>query len=73
MEQAYHTGGTDDERAISDMIVIAFFILVRQGEYTGTASDDTPFQLHDVNLYVQGHHLDVLTASDTDIGSVAST
>jgi hypothetical protein len=50
VEQAYRTGGTDDEREVKDMIVIAFFFLLRPGEYTGTASDNTPFQLPDVNL-----------------------
>ena len=35
-------------QAISDMIIIAFFFLLRLGEYTGTKSDSSPFRLSDV-------------------------
>jgi hypothetical protein len=38
------------------------------GGYTGTASDNIPFQLQDVNLYSHGRHLDMLTASAVDLG-----
>jgi hypothetical protein len=73
VEQAYRSAGSDYERAVANMIVIAFFFLLRPGEYTGTASDETPFQLQDVNLYAQGRHLDVPTTSDADIGAAKST
>jgi hypothetical protein len=36
------------------MIVLAFFFLLRPGEYTGTPSDTTPFTLQDVQLWI-GH------------------
>ena len=41
-------------KAIADMIIIAFFYLLRPGEYTDSASDTTPFTLADVQLFV-GH------------------
>ena len=37
-------------QAIADMIIIAFFFLLRPGEYTGTKSDSSPFRLSDVTL-----------------------
>ena len=30
-------------QAVADMIIIAFFFLLRPGEYTGTKSDSSPF------------------------------
>jgi hypothetical protein len=47
------------------------FPLVPRG-YTGKASDDSPFQLQDFNLYVQGHRLDMLMASNADIDATTS-
>jgi hypothetical protein len=72
VEQACRPSGTEDELAIVYMLVIASFSLLRPGEYTGTASNDTPFQLQAINLYVQGRHLGVLTASDVNIEAVTS-
>jgi hypothetical protein len=34
------------------MICLAFFFLLRPGEYTGTASDTTPFTLQDVQCWI---------------------
>jgi hypothetical protein len=34
------------------MIILAFFFLLRPGEYTGTASDTTPFTLQDVQVWI---------------------
>jgi hypothetical protein len=36
--------------AIADMIIIAFFFLLRPGEYTGTVSDTCPFRLMDIQF-----------------------
>jgi hypothetical protein len=41
-------------KAIADMICLAFFFLLRPGEYTGTPSETTPFTLHDVQCWI-GH------------------
>jgi hypothetical protein len=38
--------------AIADMILIAFFFLLRPGEYTGTSSDTCPFRLMDVQFRI---------------------
>jgi hypothetical protein len=43
---------TPDIKAIADMISLAFFFLLRPGEYTGTASDTTPFTLQDVQCWI---------------------
>jgi hypothetical protein len=43
---------TPDIKAIADMISITFFFLLRPGEYTGTASDTTPFTLRDVQCWI---------------------
>ena len=39
-------------QALADMLCIAFFFLLRPGEYTGTASDTQPFQLRDVRFFL---------------------
>jgi hypothetical protein len=65
--QAFGATRSDEEMAVADMIVIAFFFLLRPGEYTGTISDDTAFRLQDVGLYIQGRKLDLLTASDAEL------
>jgi hypothetical protein len=52
----------EDRRAIADLICIAFYFLLRPGEYTGTTSDDTPFRLKDVNFHVNDLALDTLRA-----------
>ena len=51
--------------AIADMIAIAFFFLLRPGEYTGTGTESTPFRLADVQLFQGPVRLDLSTASDT--------
>lgn len=63
----------DDVRAaaVADMIVIAFFFLLRPGEYTGTANDDTPFRLTDVQLFLGPRRLDLLTAPIATATSVS--
>lgn len=49
--------------AISDMIAIAFFFLLRPGEYTATKSDTQPFDFKSVQLFVGDHRLNLRTAS----------
>ena len=53
--------------AIADMMIIAFFYLLRPGEYTGSPTDTTPFKLQDVQLSIGHTRLDLLTASDDDL------
>jgi hypothetical protein len=51
---AAHALHEDGNLAIADMIPLAFFILLRPGEYTGTNSDTSPFRFCDVQLFVGG-------------------
>jgi hypothetical protein len=52
----------EDRRAIADLICIAFYVLLRPGEYTGTTLDDTPFRLRDVEFHINDLTLDTLRA-----------
>ena len=47
--------------ATSDMIIIAFFFLLRPGEYTDAPSDTTPFRFCDVQLMIGAIRLNILT------------
>jgi hypothetical protein len=42
----------EDRRAIADLICIAFYFLLRPGEYTGKKSNATPFRLRDVEFHI---------------------
>jgi len=48
---AYSTPN-DGNQAIADMIALAFFFLLRPGEYTGSPSDTRPFYLEDVQFWI---------------------
>ena len=54
-------------RATADMIIIAFFFLLRPGEYTDTPSDTTPFTLGDVQLAIGDRRLPLDTATDAEL------
>lgn len=54
-------------KAVADMIAIAFFYLLRPGEYTATPSETTPFRLCDVSLAVGTQWLNLATASDASL------
>ena len=51
-------------QAIADMATLAFFFLLRPGEYTATPSDTTPFRIADVRLASAGTYLDWATTPD---------
>lgn len=53
---------TDASRNVADMITIAFYFLIRPGEYTGTKTDDHPFLIQDVSLHLGTRPLDTYTA-----------
>ena len=53
--------------AVADMIIIAFFFLLRPGEYTDSPSDTTPFTLGDVQLFIGPTRINLDTASDSEI------
>jgi hypothetical protein len=50
--------------ATADMIILAFFFLLRPGEYTANTSDTSPFCLQDVQLFVGPTRLDLRQAAD---------
>ena len=56
---AYNITRRQDAMAIADMICIAFFYLLRPGEYTAAKSDTTPFRIHDVELHLGNKQLDL--------------
>lgn len=49
---------------VADMIAVAFFFLLRPGEYTGSSSESAPFRLADVQLFHGQLRLDLATATD---------
>jgi hypothetical protein len=53
--------------AVADMICLAFFFLLRPGEYTGTPSDTTPFCLQDVQCWVGQQRFLATTIPLTDL------
>jgi hypothetical protein len=59
--------GNEKLCAAADMIIIAFFFLLRPGEYTDSKSDTTPFTLGDVQLFLGPRRLDLATASDAEL------
>jgi hypothetical protein len=65
------TTATESTKAVADMIVLAFFYLLRPGEYT-YATDNTPFRLGDVKLYIGSSLLQYATATPADFHAVTS-
>ena len=59
---AHNIDHSDATAAIADMICIAFYFLLRPGEYTGTTADDHPFLLQDITLYLGTQPLNLETA-----------
>jgi hypothetical protein len=72
LAQAYEYHRSDSDLAVADMIVVAFLFLLRPGEYTVTTSNDAPFHLQDVNLYIGGRKLDSATASLVELHAATS-
>ena len=54
-------------RAIADMIIIAFFYLLRPGEYTDSTSDTVPFTLGDVQLFLGPRRLNLLSTPEEEL------
>lgn len=54
-------------QSVADMICLAFFFLLRPGEYTGTKSESTPFRLCDTQLFIGPVRLNLETATDTEL------
>ena len=59
-------------RAVADMIIIAFFFLLRPGEYTDSPSDTTPFSFADVQLFLGPLRLNLRTSSPAQLLAATS-
>ena len=59
-------------KVIADIITVAFYYLLRPGEYTGTTADDHPFLIHDVTLHLGNRQLNLHTAPVHDILAATS-
>ena len=55
------------------MICIAFYFLLRPGEYTGTTNDDAAFRLDDVSLFLGSRKLNLTSAPDRELEAATST
>ena len=53
--------------ATADMICVAFFFLLRPGEYAVSPAESTPFELKDVQFFIGQRRLDSATASEAEI------
>ena len=61
-------------RCTADMITLAFFFLLRPGEYTGTKSESTPFRRCDVALFLGPRKLNLDdTSQDVLLGASFAT
>ena len=56
---------SDTFRAACNMIIIAFFFLLRPGKYTDNTRD--PFCLADTQLFIGARHLDLSTAPTSEL------
>ena len=63
-----HASNNPHTKAIGDMIALAFFFLLRPGEYT-SSSTTTPFTLGDTQLFIGRTRIDLANAPDTDIAA----
>jgi len=59
-------------RAVANMIVLAFFFLLRPGECTGTTTDNAPFRLADVMLHIGRRQLDLTTSTEAELLAATS-
>ena len=56
--------------AIADMIGLAFFYLLRPGEYTaGPQTESTPFRFQDVQLFIGSQRINTTTATEATLRS----
>ena len=59
-------------RAVADMIIIAFFFLLRPGEYTDSPSDTTPFTYANVQLFTGPLRLDLQSSTPAQLKAASS-
>jgi hypothetical protein len=66
------TTSTDAAKAIADMTVVAFYYLLRPGQYTGTVTDDAAFRLQDLQMFIGDRFVDPSVAPLSDLEAVTS-
>ena len=69
---AAYASNSQGQRAIADMITVAFFYLLRPGEYTGTTTNDTPFRLRDVTLHLEQKQLTAQAAVEIEAATAVT-
>jgi hypothetical protein len=72
LHMAYDASREVVAMAIANLICIAFFFILRPGVYMVTTSDDKPFHIQDVGVYIRGHTLDVSQCSDAELNAASS-
>jgi hypothetical protein len=60
---------TESRKAIMDLVIIAFFFLMRPGEYCNSTGEDSshPFHTDEIELWRGQRKLDLVSASDHDL------
>ena len=59
--------GSVDSLAIADMVSIAFFFLMRPGEYTAPTGENSPFKLVDIQFYIGARRVSASVATNDDL------
>ena len=73
LERAYNSViPLESDMSMADMVCIAFFFLLRPGEYTGITTDNQAFTLNDVYLYLGKRKLSLATAIDSELEAATS-
>jgi len=71
LRRIFHIASTLQNNAffscLADMIGLAFFFLLRPGEYTDSTSDTSPFELRDVQLFRGHQRLNLATCADAEL------
>ena len=69
MHVAHAAPSTPGNLAIADMCCIAFFFLLRPGEYTVSLGESTPFRLCDVQFQIGSRRLNTMLACAAELRS----
>ena len=62
--------GDAESLAAADMMWLAFFFLLRPGEYTDTTKCSHPFRIQDVGLWINNTPIQYVTASIDDLSAI---
>ena len=65
--QIAHSGNSTFQQGVADMICLAFFFLLRPGEYTISPSDSEPFRLRNIQLFQGQTRLNLQNATDAQL------